>query len=370
VNKELQKCSDVLMACPVCQQGLEQSDAGWLCSRCGKVGTDVDGLPCFNDPNYYWGEIPREEMERANTIARESDWQQAVDQVVKAPGVREYITDPRRADFQYIWDLPRDSRILDIGAGWGAIASGLGKNFDRVVAVEGVLQRARFIDARVRQLGLDSVKVICADFLRLPLAPGQFDAVVLNGVLEWIGLASPAGNPRDLQLQFLRKVHSLLKPSGFACVGIENRVGWAALRYGEDHSGLRYTSLMPRGMASLWCNWRGRAYRSDANRGYRTYTYSLPGYRKLFTEAGFHSVKPYHAWDGYNKPSVLLPLDDKRALTYFLGRFDLQHSTTGPLKFGFLKKLTARAKYTFLKQVIASGLWAQLASEYMFLVGK
>src|SRR5579872_1297386 len=118
------------MACPTCLSGLKQSDPHWLCSRCGQVGTDVDGVPCFNDPNYYWGEIPREDMDRANTIARQSNWRQAVDEVVETSGVRDYITDSRRADFQYIWDLPRSSRVLDIGAGWGAIASGLGRNFD------------------------------------------------------------------------------------------------------------------------------------------------------------------------------------------------------------------------------------------------
>ena len=319
---------------------------------------DEDGVSSFNDPNYYWGEISREAMERANCIAREKGWREAVDETVEKKTVREYICDPRRADFQYIWDLPRNSRILDIGAGWGAIASALAPNFETVVAVEGVLLRARFIDARVKQLGLNSVKVICADFLRLPLAPGQFDAVVLNGVLEWIGLASSEGDPRDLQLQFLRRVHELLKPSGFTCVGIENRVGWSVFRGGEDHSGLPYTSLMPRRMAAAWCNWKGRGYRSDANRGYRAYTYSLPGYRTLFREAGFTSVTPYHAWDGYNKPTVLLPLENRAALRQFVERLGLQESAK------------SRVKRAIMKAAIGSGLWAQMASEYIFLVRK
>jgi SAM-dependent methyltransferase len=350
--------ADIALACPSCLANLNHTDSGWLCSNCGNVGSDVEGFPCFNDPEYYWGEIPREAMQRANAIARESDWQRAVEQTVESASVRAYITDPRRSDFQHIWDLPKKSRVLDIGAGWGAIASGLGRNFDRVVAVEGVLERARFINARVRQLGLSSVQPICADFLRLPLAPGQFDVVVLNGVLEWIGLASPKGNPRDLQLQFLKRVYDLLTPTGFVCVGIENRVGWSMVRGGTDHSGLPYTSLMPRRMAAAWCNWKGRGYRSAANRGYRAYTYSLPGYRRLFREAGFRSVKPYHAWDGYNKPSVLLPLDEKPALLHFLGRLGLDASAKG------------RLKLAVLKQVIRSGLWAQMASEYIFLVGK
>jgi SAM-dependent methyltransferase len=346
------------MACPSCGSGLEHAGTDWLCGRCGKLGSDIDGVPCFNDPDYYWGEIPRESMERANTIARQSSWREAVDQVVEQAAIREYVTDPRRADFQYIWELPRKSRILDVGAGWGAIASALGHNFETIVAVEGVLQRARFIDVRVRQLGLESVRPICADFMRLPLAPGQFDAVVLNGVLEWIGMSSMEGHPRDLQLQFLKRIHGLLKPNGFVCVGIENRIGWGMVRGGPDHSGMPYTSLMPRAMASAWCNWRGRGYRSDRNRGYRAYTYSLPGYRKLFRQAGFTSVKPYHAWDGYNKPSVLLPLEDEGALLHFLGRQKLEQTFKG------------RIRQAVLKTAIHTGVWRQMASEYIFLVGK
>src|SRR5579885_2676341 len=136
----------IAMACPSCLSGIDHKGADWLCPKCGKIGLDVDGVPCFNDPEYYWGEIPREAMQRANTIARQSDWRRAVEQTVESASVRAYIMDPRRADFQYIWDLPQNSRILDIGAGWGAIASGLGRNSESVVAVEGVLERARFID--------------------------------------------------------------------------------------------------------------------------------------------------------------------------------------------------------------------------------
>ena len=32
--------------------------------------------------------------------------ERAVEQTVESPSVRDYITDPRRSDFQYIWDLP------------------------------------------------------------------------------------------------------------------------------------------------------------------------------------------------------------------------------------------------------------------------
>ena len=261
-----------------------------------------------------------------------------------------------RADFQHLWNMPPASAILDIGAGWGAIASALGGEFKRVVAVEGVLERAKFIQTRVGQLGLENVTPICASFTRLPLGHGQFDAIVLNGVVEWVPLATLSGDPRQIQLDFLRRVRQLLKPRGLVCVGIENRVGWALLRGAPDHSGLPYTSMMPRRLAAIWCRRRSDAYRSDANVGYRTYTYSLPGYRKLFSEAGFTKVEVYHAWNGYNKPTVLLPLADDRALRAFYRR----RTTTSSLR-NVVKRAAADV-------TARTGLWQYLASEYVFIL--
>jgi hypothetical protein len=69
-------------------------------------------------------------------------------------------------------------------------------------------------------------------------------------------------------------------------------------------------------------------------------------------------VKPYHAWDGYNKPSVLLPLEDEGALLHFLGRQKLEQTLKG------------RIRQAVLKTAIHTGVWRQMASEYIFLVGK
>jgi len=323
------------------------------------VGAWKDELPCFTDPDYYWGEIPLDEMRRANKIAQETSWEEAVDQVVKEPVLRDYIRNPDRAAFQHIWNLPPESVILDIGAGWGAITAGLAANFSRVVAVEGVMERCRFLRTRMKQMGNGNVEVVCASFLELPLEGAQFDGVVLNGVLEWIGLASKDGNPRDLQLAFLRRVRGLLKPSGILCVGIENRIGCYYWRGAMDHSGLRYTSLMPRRVADLWCRLQPQRYRSDRNQGYRTYTYSLPGYRKLFREAGFPRMHAYHAWNGYNLPDVLLPLDgDTGALSDFVSRLKLEWTLRGKIKVAVMR-FAAR-----------SGLWRQFADDFVFILGK
>ena len=258
-----------------------------------------------------------DEVRQANRLALEIGWRAAVERIF--PREADSICDPCRADFQFLWDLPPDSSILSVGDDWGAIATALGRNFSRVTAVERVFERARFIDIRAREMGTP-VEVLCAELLGLPLAPHQFDAVVLNGGLEWSCL-SPRGGPREIQLRLLRSVRDLLRPSGFACLSVENRLGWG---------------------------------RMSAGRGF---TRSLAGYRKLFREAGFGAVRTFYPCDGCNHPSILLPLDHPGALAHYVEFKDFARSGWR----GWIKRLALHA-------AAHTGLWAHLAPEFIFLM--
>jgi SAM-dependent methyltransferase len=283
-------------------------------------GSYIGGIPCFIDPEGYRGEFTREEMRRLNRLAEEVGWQAAMEQAAPKKGAG--VLDERRADFRHLWDLRPDAVVLEMGDRWGSVAAALGTAFARVTAVENFFETARFVDLRVRQMSL-SVETICASFLRLPLPPGQFDAVVAHDFRN-ASESEGGGGAGELQLRFLRSAREMLKPSGFLCLGVENRFGW--------HRMLR----------------RARA---NDNRG--GHTRSLAGYRRLFREAGYGAVRAFHSWNGCHDPSALLPLSNRAALAHFAGLCDC----------GELKRLALRA-------AASTGLWAQCAPEVFFLAEK
>lgn len=317
--------SPTQLACVKCYGPLAEKQEEFYCARCClAAGKRIRGIPCFTDPDYYWGEISRERMQEANRLAREIGWQASVERTVPGKPLRDFICDSRRADFQYIWDIPAQSAILEIGSDWGAIACALGHRFSRVVAVEDVLDRASFVDTRVREMKL-AVEPICADFLHIPLAAEQFDVVVINGGLQRAATRAE-GAPREIQLHFLRSVRNLLKADGFICLAAANRIGLAALRGGRP------------------------------NAGHRGYTYSLRGYRRLLREAGFEAIRSFHDWSGGNKPYALLPLENRAALLHFAENHYLLGSG----------RRTPWQKFA-LKAAARTGLWPHFASKFVFL---
>ncbi|MGH9535728.1 MAG: class I SAM-dependent methyltransferase [Terriglobales bacterium] len=282
------------------------ADAAVVC-RCGeRLAAWRQGLLEIGAPVGYWGEMPAARLQSLLQEARQSHWRQAVDRWLPAP-LRDYAAHPDRAAFADVLPLPAQGRILEIGAGLGGIAACLAQQY-AVVALEGVAERAAFLALRAQQDGLTRLLPVRADWHRLCFAPGQFDAVVLNGVLEWVPVADISAPPRQVQVAFLRAVRELLAPGGFIYLAIENRFGLPQWRGAVDHSGLRYTSLMPRAVARAVCRRHSDPYRSPGNRGYRTYTYSPLGYERLFRQSGLRRRQAYLCPRGYNLPVDIIPL--------------------------------------------------------------
>lgn len=323
------------LACPHCFQPLSRGGA-LCCQGCQRNWKEVEGIPCFAASDYYWGEIPEKEMIQLNQLARKVGWKEALkEKVAKTyPNIYDYMTDDARADFRFVLPLLPHSKVLDVGAGFGTISFGLQPHCGWVTAVELIAERAKFIEIRREQEQLDNMEVAIASGLSLPFAPETFDFIIVNGYLEWVGLADPNENPRVLQKRFLAQLHRLLKPGGAVYIGIENRFGFDNFLGEKDHSGLRYTSLMPRWMADLCCRfYLKQPYRvSRSYNNYRTYTYSKGGYRKLLKESGFCDSQFFMPVPGYNRPVALISLDHPAPLQFYLDHEITPHSRLGRIK--------------------------------------
>lgn len=150
----------------------------------------------------------------------------------------EYHLSSKRAQLLAGFTFDRSLRVLEVGCGCGAISRFLGERFDRIISVEGSIERARL--ARLRTRDLPNVEIVCAPFQELKLRR-RFDLVVCVGVYEYSASFVRADDPYDAVLRFFRDA---LADDGTLLLAIENQFG---LKYfngaAEDHLGRPFAGL-------------------------------------------------------------------------------------------------------------------------------
>jgi len=307
----------VILGCPDCQMPLVHKEQTIRCQHCGGAWPVVEGVPNFISETPYWGEIDQDRMIEINERIRNRPWRKVLmedssEQVIKAA---EMMMNPDRANWHMLLPLGKESIVLDIGAESGAITEAMASFYHHVIAVEPVQERITFMRERFKQDGLPNVTLIRSNVTKLPVLPCSVDLSILNGVLAWIPCCVDEGNPRDIQIQALRRLCDLLRPGGFLCVGIENRL---ALDYffgtNNPHADIPYVRILPRFFADWYARWK-------TNRPYRNYLYSVFGYRKLFQAAGFFDAQVYCALPSYNHPSFIVPFD-RKVFSYYQRNFN------------------------------------------------
>jgi len=152
--------------------------------------------------------------------------------------VREAHLSPARCNLLRPLDFSRHRRVLELGAGCGAITRYLGEQGLEVDAVEGSLARAECVAERCRDL--ENVRVF-ADQITSFRADRRYDVVTLIGVLEYSRLFIESDDPVRSCLETAR---SHLADGGVLILAIENQLG---LKYfngcAEDHLGAAYSGL-------------------------------------------------------------------------------------------------------------------------------
>jgi len=302
------------LVCPACKIMLNYFDDHLACSNCLARYPQREGIPSFAENDFYWNEISRPDMQNVIEAAKSQGWPSAVYDVLNPAGSEVHATvgDERRADWKYLLPLSPDSRVLDLGCGWGAAAIALSQICGQVVAMDATWERVQFLDIRCRQDQIDNLYPIHGgDTLTFPFPDGYFDLVVLVGVLEWFGESYPGLAPREAQLKALHNLWRLLKPGGHLYIAIENRFGYDYLIGRPDHNGIPFVGLLPRRLADWLSRWH-------TGQPFRTYQYSMWGYQKLLQTAGFDQIQFYGDLPQYRHPHFYIPLKGDIIFNYFL----------------------------------------------------
>ena len=149
-----------------------------------------------------------------------------------------YHLTTQRSNIVRALDLPADARVLEIGAGCGAVTRCIAERCGTVDAIEPVPARARAARARTRDL--DNVTVYVGLLEDLPPEP-VYDIIFVIGVLEYVAGGTDERAPYEA---FLRGVAQRLRPGGSLVLAIENPLGVKYIAGDpEDHTNRVYDSI-------------------------------------------------------------------------------------------------------------------------------
>ena len=307
------------LVCPFCHNQLIKEDDNFRCSECDNIYPITEDIPNFNQKDEYWCNVDREKMHILNQKAKDGgDWLAAAKETI--PEYLAHIEPFDRADAQYLWPITNDSHILDAGSMWGGVTIPVAQHCGDIYALDKTIETLSFLKTRAQQMGFKNVHVVASPLQNLPFPNDFFDLVILNGVLEWVAFDQPvilekhwgkkrtdtksySKNPRQMQIDVLRELNRIIKPSGHIFVAIENSIGYQYLAgFPDDHVNLKYVSFLPRFLANIITKWK-------LNCEYRTYTYSLSGCRSLLKDSRYNDIKFYGAFPHYIAPSYILPID-------------------------------------------------------------
>jgi len=261
----------------------------------------------------FWAAAPSSAETYRDTPAREL--QQIVDEVTAGepwrtcvqrhyaqsnPWLSRIVTDPCRDLFFRQHPPKPGSVVLDVGAGWGQLSLPLARECT-VVALEPTPERLAFIEASARQEGVvDRMCFVQSDLFDVGFE-STFDVVSCVGVLEWVPKFR-AGDPREAQIEFLRRLNDLLAPGGKLVIGIENRLGLKYLLGApDDHLGISDIGVYDARLAA-------RKWRAASGNELRCFTHTRVELAELLAAAGLVGAEFFAALPDYKLPQAILPL--------------------------------------------------------------
>lgn len=181
--------------------------------------------------------------------------------------------------------MTRDDKVLEIGAGPGAVTGALAEACGEVVCVD--LSRKRSLINACRHKTCDNIKIKVGNFQDYePYLDKDFSYIFLIGVLEY---AAAYLDSEDPYTEMIRLLQHHLKKGGRIVIAIENRLG---LKYfagcAEDHTGVYFDGIQ---------NY------PDPDNTIRTFTRNR--LEKILHKAGCEEYSFYYPYPDYKFPEEI-----------------------------------------------------------------
>lgn len=266
---------------------------------------------------------------------------------VEYPGIIEcknswpilYHLSPLRENIVDWLPIDKSHKVLEIGAGCGAITAGLARKAKEVTCVDLSAKRSH-INAW-RNQDQDNITIHVGNFSDIePSLSTDYDYICLIGVFEYGQSYIQSKEPYE---DFLKIMLRHMKAGGRLIIAIENRFG---LKYfagcKEDHTGTFFSGLegYPEGGSAR--------------------TFSRPGLEKILERCGVEEYSFYYPYPDYKFPTVIYSdkrLPDMGELTNNLRNFDRD------------RLLLFNEKYVF-DGVIKDRLFDIFSNSYLVVIGK
>jgi O-antigen biosynthesis protein len=192
-----------------------------------------------------------------------------------------------RANLLMPFNISGTHRVLDVGCGTGALTRQFSEWGSRVTGLEGSYARSLVACERVREF--DNAEIVNGSLEEYldEGHKGEFDVILVCGVLEYSGAIRGGGDGPDIML---KSIENLLKPNGIVIIAIENQLGMKyLLGYNEDHLGIPWIGLSD-------------YYLSDL--GVRTWTRSA--LKELLSRNGLTHTRWFGSFPDYKIPTTIV----------------------------------------------------------------
>ena len=279
---------------------------------------NADNILCAKETGY-WSNLDQNEND--DFIEYLKSAQSAKEAVIrKYPQYYDVIFSPKREAGLEFLELEGDETCVDYGCMWGALTIPLAKRTRFVLGVDQTLHSLTFLRRRIEDENLENIDLLCENLNRMPIFEKKFDVAIVNGVLEWIPEKGKielkqyygkktdknySSNPKDMQVDFLKKVYSNLNTEGKLYLAIENRYDFKMfLGIKDPHANLMLTSILPRKIANF-------ISMKKLGRPYVNWLYSFSSLKNILKDIGFNVVNLYSCFPDYRFPKFISPYRHK-----------------------------------------------------------